>query len=201
MQKLPCYHCMHRCNPNKYIPSCRAPSLQQRLQSPHVVRLSAHCQLEKHVWSQTLTCVVLSRPCFQRWWMWQQAVAAGRAAAICQEQGQGAERAIAAAGLIPDDAGCFMLACPSCRMPLSPATLRHALPPQNAASTQAARPKRSPTRGTGDGRSAAGGDVSKTEVAGGFQLPADQMAALRAQQAARAAAFDRQRQLVRSLAS
>lgn len=101
-------------------------------------------------------------------------------------QGQGAKRAIAAAGLVPDGEGRYTLACPACRAPVDPAQL---LPPPPAAAATARRA--TPVDSTGIlGR-------GESRESRRVELPPQQMAALRAQQAERKAAFERQRLRVR----
>jgi len=125
---------------------------------------------------------------------------------IRSEQGPAAERAIAAAGLVPDAAGRFRTQCPACRAPIEAAAL---LPVPPAAPAEAGEATAAAVAGGTKGAAAlqqqhaqlSGSGGGKPEVAEAhrLELPPEQLAALRAAQLARAAAFARQRRQVQLL--
>lgn len=126
---------------------------------------------------------------------------------IRSEQGPAAGRAIAAAGLVPDAAGRFRTQCPACRAPIEPAALLPVPPAAQADSgAAAAMALAGGTKGAAALQhqhahfSGSGGGKPDAAEAHRLELPPEQLAALRAAQAARAAAYARQRRQVQFLA-
>ena len=116
------------------------------------------------------------------------------------EQGPAAERAVAAAGLVPDAQGRYRLACPACRSEVVPEALLPPPPPSpppaaEAATTAGEAAQRDAACSATDSEQGAGGNQAAADSRR-VQLPPQQMAALRAQQVERRAAFERQRQQV-----
>jgi hypothetical protein len=115
-------------------------------------------------------------------------------------QGPAAERAVAAAGLVPDAHRRYRLACPACRSEVVPGALLPPPPPSRPpaaeSATAASAAARMDAAGAGaDTEHGAGGSQAAADCSR-VQLPPQQMAALRAQQVERKAAFERQRQQV-----
>lgn len=115
-------------------------------------------------------------------------------------QGPAAERAVAAAGLVPDAKGRYRLACPACRSEVVPEAL---LPPPplspppaaEAATATSEAAQRDAACSPTDSEHGADGNQAVADSSR-VQLPPQQMAVLRAQQAERRAGFERQRQQV-----